>query len=79
MRRREQGSTLFTGAMWLIGTGVVVQLWLVAGALEALLAGHREALLPAAAASAAVLAWNAVLLWGVLLLDRRIRKDGGTS
>ena len=39
METRQQGTTLFSAILVLIATLVVIQLWLVAAALEALLAG----------------------------------------
>jgi hypothetical protein len=78
-RRREQGLTLFTAIVWLIGTGVAVQLWLVTAALEALLAGHTSILAPAAAASLLLLLINAGLLLFVFRLDRWIRRTAGPS
>ena len=77
MGRREQGLTLFTAILWLIGIVVVVQLWLVTAALEALLAGHRAVLVPAAIASLALLGLNGGLLLFVYRLDRTIRHDAG--
>lgn len=74
---RKQGLTLFTGILCLIGTVVIVQLWLVTAALEALLAGHRDVLVPAAIASLALLGLNGGLLLFVLALDRRIRSRSG--
>jgi hypothetical protein len=75
--RREQGLTLFTAILWLIGIVVVVQLWLVTAALEALLAGHTAVLVPAAVASLALLGLNGGLLLFVYRLDRSIRQDAG--
>ncbi len=77
MQLREQGLTLFTAILWLIGIVVVIQLWLVAGALEALLAGERRVLLPAFLASGALGLLNAGLLLFVLRVDRRIRHSAG--
>lgn len=74
---REQGLTLFTGILWLIGLGVIVQLWLVTAALDALLAGHRTVLVPAAIASLVLLALNAGLLLFVVRLDGKIRRAAG--
>lgn len=74
---REQGLTLFTGILWLIGMVVIVQLWLVTAALEALLAGHRAVLVPAAIASLVLLALNAALLLFVFRLDGKIRRAAG--
>jgi hypothetical protein len=79
MGYREHGLTLFTAILWLIGIGVIVQLWLVAGALEALLAGHLSILLPAFLASAAVGLLNGGLLLFVIRLDRRIRRTAGPA
>ena len=78
MGRREQGLTLFTGFLWLIGVVVVVQLWLVTAALEALLGGHKAVLLPAACVSAALAAINAALVAFVFRVDNRIRAEVGT-
>ena len=75
--RREQGLTLFTGLLWLIGLVVIVQLWLLTAALEAFLAGHRDVLIPAAVASLALLGINGGLLLFVFRLDRRIRGAAG--
>jgi hypothetical protein len=75
VRRREQGTNLFTAIAWLIGVVVIVQLWLVAAALEALLGGERGILLPAALASLALFALNASLLLFVLRFDRRLRSS----
>lgn len=74
METRKQGTTLFTAIAVLIGTLVVMQLWLVAAALEALLSGNRGVLLPAAAASFAVLAVNAGLLLYIVRFDERLRR-----
>jgi hypothetical protein len=61
--------------VWLIGLAVVVQLWLVAGSLEALLAGDTRVLLPAAGASLALFALSGGVLTFALHLDRRLRHD----
>lgn len=74
METRRQGTTLFTAIAVLIGILVVIQLWLVAAALEALLSGNREALVPAAIASFVVLAVNAGLLLYIVRFDERIRR-----
>ena len=59
METRRQGLPLFTGICFLIGTLVVVQLWLLAAALEAARSELAHVLLPATAAS---------LVCGTLLL-----------
>lgn len=74
METRRQGTTLFTAIAVLIGMLVVMQLWLVAAALEALLSGNRGVLLPAAVASFLVLAVNAGLLLYIVRFDERIRR-----
>ena len=74
METRRQGTTLFTAITVLIGILVVMQLWLVAAALEALLSGNRGVLLPAAVASFLVLAVNAGLLLYIVRFDERLRR-----
>ena len=70
----KQGVTLFTAITGLIATIVVIQLWLLAAALDALLSGHRGVLLPAAVSSFVLLGVNAVILRYALGFDRRIRR-----
>lgn len=79
MRQREQGLTLFTAILWLVGILVIIQLWLVAAALDALLAGARSVLLPAAIASAVLFLANGALLLFVFRLDARIRGAAGPA
>lgn len=74
METRKQGTTLFTAIAVLIGILVVIQLWLVAAALEALLSGNRGALLPAAVASFVLLGVNAGLLLYIVRFDERVRR-----
>lgn len=76
-RLRDQGLTLFSGILLLVGTVVIVQLWLVTAALEALLSGHTRVLIPAALASLALTGINGGLLFFVERLDRKIRKAAG--
>ena len=52
---------------------MVIQLWLLAAALDALLGGHTAVLFPAAAASAVLFLVNAGLLLHALNFDRRLR------
>jgi hypothetical protein len=73
----EQGTTLFTAILWLVGIVVIVQLWLVAAALDALLGGERAVLLPAAIASLLLFVLNGALLLYVLRFDRRLRHEAG--
>ena len=46
--RQRKGLVAMDGAMALIVLLVIVQIWLLSAALEALLAGHTETALPAA-------------------------------
>jgi hypothetical protein len=75
METRQQGSVLFAGVLILIGTLVIIQLWLLTAALEALLAGTIEVLVPAALSSAVLLGVNALLLRYVVSFDARLRKE----
>lgn len=76
METRAQGLPLFTGICFLIGTLVVVQLWLLAAALEAARSEMPHVLVPATIASLALLLVNAGLLWYVVDFDRRLRRQG---
>jgi len=58
----------------LIGVIVIIQLWLVAAALDALLGGQTSVLVPAAIASAVLLLINAGLLRLIIRLDSRVRR-----
>lgn len=75
MEARGQGLALFTGIGFLIGTLVVIQLWLLGAALEGALSGTAGVLLPATLASLALFLINAGLLWYVIDFDRRLEKD----
>jgi hypothetical protein len=73
---REQGSTLFSAVLVLIATLVVIQLWLVAAALEALLARQLAVLVPTAVASSVLFILSGGLLWYVVSFDQRLRQWG---
>ena len=75
MHTQQQGSVLFAGALVLIGTLVIIQLWLLTAALEGILAHTYEVLTPAALASGVLLTINAVLLRYVVSFDARVRRD----
>lgn len=77
MGRRSQGEVLFSGILWIIAIDVIAQLWLLTAGLEALLAHHVEALIPAAIASFGLLALNAALLLFVHRFDEQIRREAG--
>lgn len=74
METRRQGETLFTFILLLVSTVVVVQLWLVAASMEALLAHDFDVLVPAAIASLACFLLNAALVLYVFDFDRRLRQ-----
>ena len=76
METRQQGSTLFSAILVLIATLVVMQLWLVAAALDALLARQIAVLVPTAVASGALSMVSGGLLWYVVSFDRRLRDWG---
>jgi hypothetical protein len=76
METRRQGATLFLAIVVLIATLVIIQLWLVAAAVEALLAHEATILWPAAIASIVLFAVNGGLLLYVLAFDRRLRRTG---
>lgn len=74
METRRQGEALFSLILFLVGTVVVVQLWLVAASMEALLALDFGVLVPAAIGSLVCFAVNAGLLLFVFDFDRRLRR-----
>jgi hypothetical protein len=76
METRQQGATLFSAVLVLIATLVVMQLWLLSAAVEALLARERGVLVPTALASATLFLLSAGLLWYVVAFDRRLREWG---
>jgi uncharacterized protein DUF6755 len=73
--RQAQGTTLFTALLVLIGIGVVVQLWLLAASVDALLRHQENTSIHAAMASAVVFAINGLLVLYVFNFDRRIKRD----
>ena len=73
METRRQGSTLFSAVLVLIAILVVIQLWLVAAAVEALMAKQTTVLVPTAVASGVLLALSGGLLWYVIAFDARLR------
>jgi hypothetical protein len=75
MSVRSQGTTLFTAILILVGTTVVVQLWLLTVSTEALLSGQTKILIPAAAGSSLLLLINACLLRYVFRFDRDIERE----
>ena len=75
METRRQGLTLITALCLLIGVVVIIQLWLLAAAVDALLSNEIGVLLPSALVSAALFALNGGLLWYVVSFDERVRRS----
>jgi len=73
---RKQALAILTGIVVLIGTGVVLQLWLLSASLEGVLTGKGGLATPATAASAVLFLANAGLLVYVFRVDRRVRALG---
>ena len=73
METRQQGSTLFSAVLVLIAILVVIQLWLVAAAVDALLSRQMVVLMPTAIASGVLFALSGGLLWYVVSFDARLR------
>ena len=76
METRQQGSVLFSAVLVLIALLVVIQLWLVAAALDALSAQESGILVPTAVASGMLVVLSAGLLWYVVSFDARLRQWG---
>ena len=73
METRQQGAILFSAMLVLIALLVVIQLWLVAAAVDALLARQSSVLAPTAIASLVLFALSGGLLWYVVSFDARLR------
>lgn len=74
METRKQGSVVFNAILVLVGTLIIIQLWLVAAGLDAYLRGERGVPVAAAAASVALFGANAGLLGYVVRINRRVRR-----
>jgi hypothetical protein len=72
--RESQGTTLFTALLALIGIGVVVQLWLLAVSVDALLRHERGTPVQAAIASFILFVINGLLVLYVFSFDRKIKQ-----
>ena len=79
MNIRAQGITLFTALSVLIATLVIIQLWLVAASLDALLSNETKVLWPAAAASFALFLLNGGLVLYALDFDKKVRHRGSSG
>jgi hypothetical protein len=77
--RQSQGTTLFTALLALIGIGVVVQLWLLAASVDALLGHEAETPLYAAIASGVLFLINGLLVLYVFGFDKKLRKEKSSS
>lgn len=75
--RQAQGTILFTALLVLIGIGVVVQLWLLAASVDALMRHQGGPPVDAAIASAIVFVINGLLVLYVFSFDRKIKRDRG--
>lgn len=75
MASQQQGTTLFSGILFLVATTVVLQLWLTTVSLEALLKGETRTLLPSAVASTVLFLVNAGLLRYVLRFDNKLHEE----
>jgi hypothetical protein len=73
--RQSQGTTLFTALLALIGIGVVVQLWLLAASVDAIMQHHEGIPVYAAVGSGIVFVINGLLVLYVFNFDRKIKQD----
>ncbi len=74
METRTQGGALMAALCLFIGLVVVIQLWLLSAAVDAMLGGNRAVLWPATLASLALFGVNGGLLLLALRYDRRLRR-----
>jgi hypothetical protein len=70
----RQGTTLFTALLILVGTAVVIQLWLLTAAMEALLEHEYHILVPFAVGSLVLFLLNLALLRFLYDFDRRLHR-----
>jgi hypothetical protein len=73
--RQAQGTTLFTALLVLVGIGVVVQLWLLAASVDALMRHQEGTAVYATIGSAIVFVINGLLVLYVFNFDRKIKQD----
>ncbi|MBI2683549.1 MAG: hypothetical protein HYX26_10130 [Acidobacteriales bacterium] len=79
MESTRQGTTLYTAILILVGTVVVIQLWLVTAAMDALLGADNRSLIPLAVGSFVLFLINAGLLMFVFHFDRRLQRVSGSK
>jgi hypothetical protein len=70
---QRRGLTAIDGAIALIVVLLMVQIWLLSAALEAYLAGHRDAALPAAIVSGIIFVICLGLYFMIENLDKGVR------
>lgn len=68
--RRRQKAAVFAGLLLFNLVLVLIQLWLFVSVLENLLAGDEQMAIPAAVASAVILAVNVWMLRGILFMEK---------
>jgi predicted Co/Zn/Cd cation transporter (cation efflux family) len=73
--RQRRGLMAIDGAMALMVVLLIVQVWLLSAALDAYLAGYREAALPAAIVSGILFLVCLGLFLMIDNLDRRVRRQ----
>ena len=73
--KQKKGLVAIDGAMALMVLLVIVQIWLLSAALEALLAGHTETSLPAAVFSGILFLGCVALTVFVWRVDRNSREQ----
>jgi hypothetical protein len=69
----RQGTAVFSALLFLAGTGLVVQLWLLSSAVNALLAHQYAVLKPVLGASILVALINAALVSFVFHFDKKLK------
>jgi len=74
MNRQQQGTTLFTALLALVGVGVVVQLWLLSASVDAIFRHDAATPLHAAIGSAVLFLVNGALLLYLFAFDERVRR-----
>ena len=75
LSKQKKGLVAIDGAMALIVLLVIIQIWLLSAALEALLAGHTETALPAAVFSGILFLGCFALTVFVWRVDRNSREQ----
>lgn len=77
--QRKHGLTAIDGALALIALLLIVQIWLLTATLESYLAGHYEAVLPAAIISGALFLVCGGLYVFVIRIDSEARRPRQTE